>query len=186
MWRTLGIAFAIGLSVTSSALFVAFAVAQNGPQKEPEPTAEEKEAQAAMAAVMSDKRLLSIHREFVTRAEKLALEYEKDKDWAKAKTVWGEVLKIAPTYGPARLKMQQLLEREANADVVRMDVQAGAAWQDTGVIVVPGKPVRIRAAGYRHRPVQGLRPVRFHLPQERPRARRVGRECARLSPGPAD
>jgi hypothetical protein len=44
--------------------------------------------------------------------------------------------------------MQMLLEREANAEVVRMNVQADEAWQDTGVIVIPGKPVRIRAAGY--------------------------------------
>jgi hypothetical protein len=109
---------------------------------------EQQEQAAELAAVLNDKRLLSIHREFVQRAEKLALEYENDKEWDKAKTVWGEILKVAPQYPAARAKMQMLLEREANADIVRMAVRADDGWQDTGVVTLVGKPLRIRAAGY--------------------------------------
>jgi hypothetical protein len=109
---------------------------------------EEREKAAELAAVLSDKKLLAIHREFLSRAEKLALEYENDKDWDKAKTVWGEVLKMAPQHPQAQAKMKLLLDREANAEVVEMAVKATEGWQDTGVVVLAGKPVRIRSKGY--------------------------------------
>ncbi len=117
--------------------------------KAAEQAAKEQEQKAReLAAVLSDKKLLSIHQEFVARAEKLALEYENGKDWDKAKTVWGEVLKLAPQHAVAQAKMKLLLEREANADATRFTVKADDAWQDTGVVVMAGKPVRVRAGGY--------------------------------------
>src|SRR6188768_2224277 len=87
MRRNLGILVVMALAFASIPFVMTPSQAQTDKPKEGELSEEEKEAQAAMAAVMSDKRLLSIHREFVNRAEKLALEYEKDKDWDKAKTV---------------------------------------------------------------------------------------------------
>jgi hypothetical protein len=138
-----------GVFVFATVLSAGSTFAQTPPGSDEEAAAKQAEQEAAaLAAIMSDKRLLALHREFISRAERLALEYENDEDFDKAKAVWGEILKLAPQYEVARAKMQMLLEREANAEVVRMTVRADEAWQDTGIIVVPGKPVRIRAAGY--------------------------------------
>src|SRR5262245_49187131 len=56
---------------------------------------------AKVRPLPSDERLLALHRDFVKRAETLAKEYEGDKDWGKARTVYEEILKLVPQYAPA-------------------------------------------------------------------------------------
>lgn len=95
----------------------------------------------------SDKRLLAIHLKFVKEAETLAMEYERDKDWDKAKDAYREILKLVPQYTAARSKLEAILQREATANSAQFSVQADAGWQDTGIRVIAGKPVAIRATG---------------------------------------
>jgi hypothetical protein len=94
-----------------------------------------------------DERLLALHRDFVKKAETLAKEYEGDKDWGKARTVYEEILKLVPQYAPASTKLAEMLSREASAKVAAFNVKANEGWQDTGIDLVAGKPVQIVATG---------------------------------------
>ena len=95
----------------------------------------------------NDPELLSLHREFVKNAEKLALKYEKEKEWSKAKDCYEEMLKLVPQYPPARQKVAELLQMEATAKHVVITVSAKEKWKDTGVMVQEGRPLTIRASG---------------------------------------
>lgn len=117
------------------------AAAQNGPKgrrdrEEPPPQ-----------RLPDDKRLLSLHLEFVRKAEKLALEYETAKDWGKARDVYQEILKLVPQYPPAQAKLADMIRRESEAGHVVFHVKADEGWQDTGVTLLPGKPVSIQVSG---------------------------------------
>jgi hypothetical protein len=124
------------LSLASILLHSNFLAAQ--PQKS---GSDPKEA----AELPSDQQLLKLHRAFIIGAEKLALEYERDKDLNKANVVYEEILKLYPQHPMARTKIQMILE--ANADVKVLSISGDAGWQDTGINVIKGKPVRIRANG---------------------------------------
>lgn len=95
----------------------------------------------------NDRRLLSLHLEFVKKAEKLALEYERKKELDKAKAVYGEILKLVPQYASAKQRLDLIRQKEANAKVKQVRVLANKDWQDSGVDILVGKPVTIRAAG---------------------------------------
>lgn len=95
----------------------------------------------------SDERLLTLHRDFVKKAETLAKEYEGDKDWGKARTVYEEILKLVPQYGPASTKLAEMLAKESSAKVATINVKANEGWQDTGIELLPGKPVQLTASG---------------------------------------
>lgn len=95
----------------------------------------------------TDQRLLALHRTFITQAERLALEYERDQDLDKAKTVYQEILKLVPQYEPAQMKLDAIRLAEANAGRKTFEVRADRPWQDTGVTVIAGKPITVRAAG---------------------------------------
>lgn len=95
----------------------------------------------------NDERLLKLHRDFVLNAQKLAAEYERKKDYEKAKVVYGEILKLTPKYRVVREKLDALIEREATARKATFTVAADKGWQNTGIKVIKGKPVKIRASG---------------------------------------
>ena len=95
----------------------------------------------------SDPKLLSFHKEFVNKVEKLASDYERSNQGEKARACYEEILKLVPEYGPAIEKLGRLRAKELTAERKTMDIHANREWQDTGVIVVPGKPVRIAAKG---------------------------------------
>lgn len=107
----------------------------------------QKQQEEEQAVLPDDKRLLSLHRNFVKDAEKLAIEYERDRKFEKAMAVYGEILKLVPKYGPAKEKYNLLKQRERNAGSVQLQVDSTKDWQYTGVVVVKGKPVAIRAKG---------------------------------------
>jgi hypothetical protein len=94
-----------------------------------------------------DKRLLALHLEFVKSAEKLGKEYEGSKDWGKARSVYEEILKLVPQYKPAAERLAAMRELEANAQTATVNVKATEGWQDTGIELLPGKPVSITATG---------------------------------------
>jgi hypothetical protein len=90
---------------------------------------------------------LAIQKDFVLKAEQLARDYDKAKQSDKARMVAEEILKIAPRYPGALEIIREIREREANAEDVTLDIEAKKGWQDTGVTLIPGKPIRITASG---------------------------------------
>lgn len=95
----------------------------------------------------ADPRLVEIHREFVTKAEKLGDEYARKKDWEKARVVFGEVLKLVPNYKPAVEKLKVINGELSNANKKMIVVEAREGWQDTGINVTEGSPIAFRAEG---------------------------------------
>ncbi|GAA4435059.1 tetratricopeptide repeat protein [Bremerella cremea] len=120
------------------ALLPAEASAQRRPQKP------EKEEPLALPA---DPRLVELHREFVTKAEKLGDEYARKKDWEKARIVFGEVLKLVPNYRPAVEKLKVINGELSNANKKIVTVEAKDSWVDTGIDLTEGSPIAFRAEG---------------------------------------
>ncbi|PQO44561.1 tetratricopeptide repeat protein [Blastopirellula marina] len=94
-----------------------------------------------------DPRLVEIHREFVSKAEKLGDEYARKKDWEKARVAFTEILKLVPNYKPAVEKMKVINGELSNANRKVVTVEARDGWQDTGIDVVEGSPIGFRAEG---------------------------------------
>ncbi|HEY5311779.1 MAG TPA: tetratricopeptide repeat protein [Pirellulales bacterium] len=109
--------------------------------------------------VPDDPRLLEVHQAFIRGAQKLALEYERKKDLDKAITCYREILRLVPNYGPAQAALTKIIGKQATAKRVVVEVMANKGWQDSGVDVIEGKPVMIRADGHwkmnMHYPVGG-------------------------------
>ncbi len=95
----------------------------------------------------TDPKLLTLHRDFVLNAEKLAVEYERAKQYDKAKACYTEIAGLVRSHTAARDKLAEYAQREATAQTSTFEVAANKAWQDTGIRVLPGKPVTIRSAG---------------------------------------
>lgn len=94
-----------------------------------------------------DPRLVELHREFVTKAEKLGDEYARKKDWEKARIVFGEVLKLVPNYKPAVEKLKVINGELSNANKKVVVIEAKDGWQDTGIDLEEGSPVAFRVEG---------------------------------------
>ena len=94
-----------------------------------------------------DQKLLKLHMAFVRDATKLAETYERERDWDKAVAVYGEIIKLVPQYNKAKQKLAEINARIANKEKHQTTVDSRKDWQYSGVIVVEGKPVTIRAAG---------------------------------------
>ncbi|MBI1248912.1 hypothetical protein GC197_13860 [bacterium] len=112
------------------------AQAQGAKGKQPEPL-----------DLPSDPRLVEIHREFVTKAEKLGDEYARKKDWEKARVVFAEVLKLVPNYRPAVEKLKVINGELSHANVKVITVEAKSGWIDTGINLVEGTPLAFRTEG---------------------------------------
>lgn len=95
----------------------------------------------------ADPRLVELHREFVTKAEKLGDEYARKKDWEKARVAFSEILKLVPNYKPAVEKMKVINGELSNANKKIVTVEAREGWQDTGIDVVAGSPMGFRTEG---------------------------------------
>ena len=117
--------------------------------------------------VPSDQRLLDLHRDFVKRAEKLADEYERGKNFGKARVVYEEILKLAPSYRSAQQKLDEIRQRELSANNVNVRIFANKGWQPTGVYVVAGKPFRVAATGsWKFKLELELSPDGIQIPKE--------------------
>ncbi|MCE9529268.1 MAG: hypothetical protein K8R36_24740 [Planctomycetales bacterium] len=106
-----------------------------------------KEEKPKVKPLPDDARLMSLHSEFVKKAEKLAREYEGGKEWGKARVVYEEILKLVPQYPSANAKLVEMIQREAGAQKAVINVKADAAWQDTGIELIEGKPIIILVTG---------------------------------------
>jgi hypothetical protein len=94
-----------------------------------------------------DKQLTALHARFIKDAEKLANQYLKSKQPDRAVAVYKEILKIVPDEPGARQQLEKLRQYEAVADRKTFKVQAKGDWQDTGVRVLAGKPLKLAATG---------------------------------------
>jgi hypothetical protein len=94
-----------------------------------------------------DKRLTALHAEFIKKAEKLAGEYVRAKQPDRAVAVYEEILKLVPDEPRAKQHLDELRQFEAKAGRKVFEVKANADWQDTGVRVIAGKPLKLAASG---------------------------------------
>jgi tetratricopeptide (TPR) repeat protein len=106
-----------------------------------------REAAAAQPDLPSDPELLLLHKEFITRAEKLAAEYERKKQYDKAREVFEAMTRLLPKYQEAQAGLQRMLKAQSMQDRKLTEVQAAAGWQDSGATLVKGIPVRVDVKG---------------------------------------
>jgi len=97
--------------------------------------------------IITDPELMELHLDFVKKTEKLGQKYEKEKNWSRAKDCYEQILKLAPQYPPAKAKVEQLLQMEAQAQSQVIVLAANEKWKDTGIILLEDRPVTIRATG---------------------------------------
>jgi hypothetical protein len=129
--------FILALLLTASAAF----------SQEDGDKGRKKDDKPKVKPLPDDARLLSLHTDFVKKAEKLAKEYEGDKDWGKARAVYEEILKLVPQYASANAKLTEMIQREAGAQKTLVTVKADADWQDSGIELLEGKPIIIQVTG---------------------------------------
>ena len=108
---------------------------------------DKKEEKPKVKPLPDDRRLMTLHFDFVKKAEKLANEYEGDKDWGKARAVYEEILKLVPQYPSANAKLTEMIQREAGAQKTLVTVKADTDWQDSGIELIEGKPIIIQVTG---------------------------------------
>ncbi|QDV55125.1 hypothetical protein [Rosistilla oblonga] len=96
---------------------------------------------------VSDPELLGLHKEFVSKAEKLAAEYERKKNLDGAREVYESMTRLIPEYEAAQLGLKRILNAQSTQDRKVVEVQANRDWQDTQIILVKGNPVHIEAKG---------------------------------------
>lgn len=136
---------------------------QRGPKQSSSQDQEEEEQDP----LPDDPKLLELHKEFVVKVEKLAKDYEKNRDDDKARACYEQILKLVPGYPNAREMLARISEREATAEHKSMDVVANKAWQDTGIDLIEGMPISIVAEGtWNFRMVHELGPDGMEIPKE--------------------
>jgi len=94
-----------------------------------------------------DPRLLEFHKTFVETADKLASEYEAANQLDKAQACYEEILRLVPSYTEAQTKLDALKGKQAGKEKKVFTVMANEDWQNTGVMLIQGKPVIITADG---------------------------------------
>ncbi|MGB7343354.1 MAG: hypothetical protein WBD20_04035 [Pirellulaceae bacterium] len=95
----------------------------------------------------ADAKLLSLHREFITSAEKLGAEYEGKKQYDRAREVYESLMRLVPKYDKAEAGLQRVLTAQSLQDSRLTKVFANKAWQDTGVTLQQDMPVVIEVKG---------------------------------------
>lgn len=121
----------------------------------------------------SDPQLLSLHKEFVAKAEKLAMEYERKKEFDKAREVYESLVRLVPKYGSAEDGLGRILANQRIQDRRLTDIEANQQWQDTGVVLREGMPVHIEVKGT-WKVVYETGPDGIEIPEKfRPRDNRI-------------
>jgi len=136
----------------------------------------------------SDPQLLSLHKEFIAKAEKLALEYERKKQFDKAREVYESLVRLVPKYGSAEQGLSRVLGNQAKQDRKLTEVKADQPWQDSGATLSEGMPVHIEVQGT-WKVVYETGPKGIEIPEEfRPRDSQIklGTLIAVIANSPAD
>lgn len=114
-----------------------------------------------------DPQLLKIHQEFVAKTAKLAKDYERQQDIEGARECYERILKLIPRLPEAEQALAKIKDKQLNAEKKKMVVNANGGWQDTGVVLIPGKPVAIDAVGsWTFRMSNELGPDGMEIPEE--------------------
>lgn len=101
--------------------------------------------QAAPGAI--DPQLMSLHRDFVAKAEKLASEYERKKSYDQARQVYESMTRLIPDYDAAQQGLKRMLTAQSSQDQQIVQVESDRDWQDTGITLIKGNPVRLGTKG---------------------------------------
>ncbi|HEY1067897.1 MAG TPA: hypothetical protein VGE52_17370, partial [Pirellulales bacterium] len=101
----------------------------------------------AMYKEPEDPKLAKLHKDYITEATKLVIEYDKKKDLDKLRAVCEDILRVMPKHPGAQEMLKKIHAEEATAETAKLEVLANKGWQETGVIVQAGKPISIRAVG---------------------------------------
>ncbi len=94
-----------------------------------------------------DPQLLSLHKEFVVKAEKLAVEYERKKQFDKAREVYESMVRLVPNFAAAEAGLERILGNQRSQDRKLVTVEADQMWQDSGVNLQVGMPVHTEVKG---------------------------------------
>lgn len=108
---------------------------------------EEAEAEKKTQFIAADAKLLALHRDFLAKAEKLVLEYDRGKQYDKARFLCEQILGLVPKHPLATELIKKIDDAEGSATKVMFEVAADKTWQDTGITVIEGKPISITARG---------------------------------------
>ncbi|HZZ71223.1 MAG TPA: hypothetical protein VFE24_03165 [Pirellulales bacterium] len=141
--------------VAAVALFLCadgLALAQSRPTRPTRKPAPDKTEEAPAVAepptaLVTDPKFKQVYLDFITKAERLGEEFDKAKQYDKAKACYEEINRLVPEYAKAKQMIEVYNQRESTADKKSIEIQANKDWQDTGVVIVPGKPVHITAKG---------------------------------------
>lgn len=106
-----------------------------------------KKAAENAPALPSDPELLSLHRDFILKADKLALEYERKKEFEKARDVYESLIRLVPKYKAAEAGLDRILTAQSTRDRKLTKVLANKAWQDTGARLQQSMPVVCEVKG---------------------------------------
>lgn len=106
-----------------------------------------KDAAASQPALPKDPELLSLHKEFIKKAEKLAGEYERRKQYDKAREVFEAMARLVPKYPNADAGVKRMLQLQSMKDRKLVKVQASDGWQDSSVQLQKGMPVHVDVKG---------------------------------------
>ncbi|OYP36401.1 hypothetical protein CGZ80_08835 [Rhodopirellula sp. MGV] len=95
----------------------------------------------------SDPQLLSLHRDFIVKAEKLAYEYERKKQFDKARDVFEAMVRLVPQHTEAEAGLNRIMQMQKMQDRKVIEVDAKSGWQDSGVVLQQDMPVHIEVRG---------------------------------------
>ncbi len=99
------------------------------------------------ASLPSDPELLSLHKEFINKAERLAVEYERKKQYDKAREVFEAMHRLVPSYTAAEEGLKRMLQVQSMQDKTMAKVDAKGGWQDSGATLQQGMPVQVEVRG---------------------------------------
>ena len=94
-----------------------------------------------------DPQLLSLHKEFVVKAEKLAVEYERKKQFDKAREVYESMVRLVLNFAAAEAGLERILGNQRSQDRKLVTVEADQMWQDSGINLQVGMPVHTEVKG---------------------------------------
>jgi len=126
-----------GLACVMSLLAVSNVRAQ-GSRRQPAPVANGKALDQQADKVLND---------YLSGLADLATRYEDVGDTQKSSEMLRSILKVKPDADVVKARLKQLEEAVFTANIVTVDVDAGAGWVPAGVLVTKGKPVRFEVDG---------------------------------------
>ena len=106
-----------------------------------------EDAIAKQPELPNDPQLLSLHREFINKAEKLAGEYERKKQYDRAREVYEAMVRLVPKLPEAEAGVKRIMQLQSLKDRKLVTVSAAEAWQDSGITLQEGMPVHIEVKG---------------------------------------